>query len=71
MFGRLLFVVIVVIGGWFLLTQIIVPTFKGTKLFPDFRRKRTYLKQQLQQARDDEELDELQKQVDAHRKEEH
>lgn len=40
-------------------TQLILPAWKGTKLFPFFRRKRSRLEEELVEVREEKELHEL------------
>jgi len=64
---RLLELCFVVLFLALLLTQVVVPALKGTRLFPLFDRRRRDAFDALAKARDDHEVAEVEKAVDAAR----
>lgn len=59
MLVRILELLFILFGALILITQIIVPGFKGTKFFPIFNSKRTALENAAVEAADQAELERL------------
>lgn len=57
LFFRVLEVIFIIFVGWALITQIIVPAYKGTTLFKSFRKEGTLENTLADLERNDRELD--------------
>lgn len=59
---------VAVIIGLVLLSQVLIPMIKGTKLFPYFSSKRTKLQNEIKNVRDDIDIHELETKLDTLKK---